>query len=160
MSPTLIAITAPTNVEYWYLTIWLCFIYLVFITPWLPRSMYALICSVYSGILLCSRAWFTTALDWTARTAGATRMPSNRSWLCTDILSVNSHLVHSQLKIDVTPIIDYISYTPWWERATVTQSLNTNLSRTETPTKQRYSKKLPSRELSGLGKPINVFFLL
>ena len=32
---------------------------------------------------------------------------------------------------------------------------NTNSSRPETPTKQRYSKKLPSRELPGLGKPIN-----
>ena len=40
-----------------------------------------------------------------------------------DIFGVNSHLVQSRLKIHVIPIIAYTGYTPWWERATVTQSL-------------------------------------
>ena len=31
-----------------------------FVAPWFPRSVYALKCSVYSGILTCSCAWFTT----------------------------------------------------------------------------------------------------
>ena len=32
-----------------------------FVTPLFPRSVYAPKCSVYSGILMCSYAWFTTA---------------------------------------------------------------------------------------------------
>ena len=39
---------------------------------WFLRSMYNLKCSVYSSILTCSRAWFTTAIDWTARMTGVT----------------------------------------------------------------------------------------
>ena len=31
-----------------------------FVAPWFPRPAYALKCSVYSGILMCSCAWFTT----------------------------------------------------------------------------------------------------
>ena len=42
---------------------------------------------------------------------------------CIDLFGANSHLVQSQLKVDVTPIITYMGYTPWWERTTVTQSL-------------------------------------
>ena len=47
--------------------IYLCIIYPAFVAPWFPRSVYVLKCSVYSSILTCSRAWFTTALskdDW------------------------------------------------------------------------------------------------
>ena len=40
-----------------------------------------------------------------------------------DLFSANSHLVQSRLKIDVTLIIAYTGYTPWWERTTVAQSL-------------------------------------
>ena len=40
-----------------------------------------------------------------------------------DLFGFNSHLIQSRLKIDVTPIIAYTGYTPWWERATVAQSL-------------------------------------
>ena len=39
-----------------YLSIYLCIIYPTFVTPWFPRSMYALKCSVYSGVLTCSHA--------------------------------------------------------------------------------------------------------
>ena len=34
-----------------------------------------------------------------------------------DLIGVNSHLVQSRLKIDVTPIIAYTGYTPWWEKS-------------------------------------------
>ena len=40
-----------------------------------------------------------------------------------DLFGANSHLVQNRLKIDVTPIIAYTGYTPWWERTTVAQSL-------------------------------------
>ena len=52
------------------LSIYVCIIYPAFAAPWFPRSVYALKCSVYFGILTCSRA----ALNWTARTTGATRV--------------------------------------------------------------------------------------
>ena len=38
-----------------------------------------------------------------------------------DSLSVNSHLVQNRLKLDVTPIIDYVGYTHLLARATVAQ---------------------------------------
>ena len=41
-----------------------------------------------------------------------------------DLFSANCHHIQSQLKIDVAPIIAYTGYTPWWERATVAQSLH------------------------------------
>ena len=44
--------------------------YPVFVASWFPRSVYALKCSVYSSVLTCSRAWFTTALNWTAGMTG------------------------------------------------------------------------------------------
>ena len=43
--------------------------------------------------------------------------------LIKDLFSANSHLIQSRLKIDITSIIAYTGYTPWWERATVAQSL-------------------------------------
>ena len=58
VSPTLIMTTAPTCDIY--LSVYLCIIYPTFVTPWFPSSVYALKWSVYSGILTCSRAWFTT----------------------------------------------------------------------------------------------------
>ena len=48
-----------------YLSIYLCIMYPAFVAPRFTRSVYAQKCSVYSGILTCSRAWFTTALDRT-----------------------------------------------------------------------------------------------
>ena len=43
-----------------------------------------------------------------------------------DLFGANSHLVQSRLKLDVTLIITYTGYTPWWEKSyrhqiTVTQ---------------------------------------
>ena len=44
---------------------YLCIIYPVFVAPQFPRSVYALKCSMHSGILMCSRARFTTCKeDW------------------------------------------------------------------------------------------------
>ena len=62
MSLTLIMTTAPTRgtMVSMYLSIYLsiysyvCIIYSAFVTPWFPRSVYVLKCSVYSGILMCS----------------------------------------------------------------------------------------------------------
>ena len=59
---------------------YLCIIYPTFVTPWFSRSMYTLKYSVYSGILMCSHAWFTTALNWAARTTGATRVCCEDYW--------------------------------------------------------------------------------
>ena len=58
----------------WNNGICLSIIYPAFVAPCFPRSGYALKCSVYSGILTCSRVWFKTALDWTVMTTGATRV--------------------------------------------------------------------------------------
>ena len=78
-TPHWIMITAPC-MEYRYLTKYMYHI----CRTWFPRSMYNLKCSVYSSILMCSRAWFTTALAQTARTTEATHcMLSNRIRLCT-----------------------------------------------------------------------------
>ena len=44
----------------WNNGMYLCIIYPAFVAPWFPRSVYGLKFSVYSGILTCSRAWFTT----------------------------------------------------------------------------------------------------
>ena len=38
----------------------------------------------------------------------------------TDLFGANCHFVQSQ---DVTPIITYTGYIPWWERATIAQLL-------------------------------------
>ena len=43
--------------------------------------------------------------------------------LIKDLFGANSHLIQSRLKINITSIIAYTGYTPWWERATVAQSL-------------------------------------
>ena len=60
---------------------YLCLYHLLaFVTPWFPRSVYTIRCSMYSGILKCSHAWFTTALDWTARATGATRVCHEDYW--------------------------------------------------------------------------------
>ena len=56
------------------------------------------------------------------------------------------HLVQSRLKIDVTPNIAYTGYTPWNELPS-SNRCNINSSRPDTPTKQRYSKKLPSEKI-------------
>ena len=54
-----------------YLSIYPRIIYPAFVASWFPRSVYVLKCFVYSGILMSSCVWFTTALywtlDWTAR---------------------------------------------------------------------------------------------
>ena len=71
-SPTLIMTTAPVR-GIMVCQIYVCIIYPAFVAPWFPRSVYALKYSVYFSILTCSRAWFTTALDWTARTLDPTR---------------------------------------------------------------------------------------
>ena len=47
---------------------YLCIIYPAFVASWFPRSVYTLKYSIYFSILTCSHAWFTTALDGTART--------------------------------------------------------------------------------------------
>ena len=55
MSPTLTVTTAPTR-----RSIYVSFSPAVSVTPWLLRYMYTLTCSIYSGILICSCASFTT----------------------------------------------------------------------------------------------------
>ena len=47
-----------------YLSIYLCLYHLprpAFVALWFPRSVYSLKCSMYSSILTCSHALFTTA---------------------------------------------------------------------------------------------------
>ena len=57
-----------------------------------------------------------------------------REKLFIDLFGANSHLVHSRLKLDVTP------YTPLGGKELPSPNrCNTNSSRPEIPTKQRYS---------------------
>ena len=78
--------------------------------------------------------------------------------ICIDLFGANSHLIQSRLKIDVTPI-SLIQVTPLGGKELLSPNrCSKNSCGPEMPTKQRYSKKLPSRELSGLGKPINGVF--
>ena len=79
-----------------YLSIYVhvCIIYPAFVAPWFPRSMYALKYSMYSGISTCSHAWFTIALDWTARTTGATRVCHQRRQLSMKTGQVNARQTH------------------------------------------------------------------
>ena len=78
-------------------SIYLSIIYPVFVTPWFPRSMYTLKCSMYSGILTCSCAWFTTALDWTARMTAALSLfqpwrlsTKTGRWMCRHMVQIDS----------------------------------------------------------------------
>ena len=68
-----------------------------------------------------------------------------------DLFGANSNHVQSRLKINVTPIIAYTGNTPWWERATIAQSL---YHRSDMPTKQRYSKKSTVDRLPSQGNSI------
>ena len=88
-----------------YLSIYLCIIYPAFVAPWFLRSVYALKCSMYSGILMCSCVWFTTActqlnseddwsssclpwrllmktVRWMRRHYGIDRLSLLRQWSC------------------------------------------------------------------------------
>ena len=67
-------------------------------------------------------------------------VPDSKAHVCIDVFGVNSHLVQSQLKINVAPII---TYTPLGGKELPSPNrYNTNSSRPEMPTKQCYSKKM------------------
>ena len=81
-----------------------------------------------------------------------------------DLFGSNTYLVQSRLKIDVTPIIAYTGYTPWWESATVVQSLWHKFEQTwdvnKTALQQKKKKKTPLIGLPSQGNSLDDSFLL
>ena len=59
-------------------SIYLCIIYPAFVAPWFLRSVYTLKCSVYWSAHMHDLQLY--ALEWTARTTGATRVCREDYW--------------------------------------------------------------------------------
>ena len=75
-SPTLIMTTSPAHgiMVCTYVSMSVCIIYPAFVAPWFLRSVYSLKCSMYSVYWLAHMCDLQLhALNWTARTIGATR---------------------------------------------------------------------------------------
>ena len=66
---------------------YLCISYPTVVACWFLRSVYALKCSAYSSILMCSHAWLSRQYNWTARPGALLivwlSMKTEKRW-CTD----------------------------------------------------------------------------